>query len=646
MIAIEVLRQELLAELRHSPTLTRELAGLERLVAETYASRVAWELIQNADDAGATQMVITQISATTYTVWNNGRSFDLSDARKLTRSTLSDKIRGESIGYRGIGAKSMVGIASAIQIASPKLAMRFDRRVAAHDLGLDERDVPLMRLPYPASAEVSGEEHTTITLEGVTAWDSELERLTAELLLFLRSVRSITIDRVHAPSVTLTAVVDPAGTSAAGDVLVLDDRGSRRRFAIRADTPDFALAIPMDGDEPGRFVAFVPTEELSGSSVFVNADFDTDPSRTRLADTQRNTGLAEAAGGEIGRWLSALLSAGDDASATRLLPTTSLSIAAFSRASLSTVLQQAAASAFAAASDLPLPPAWASDALLEKTGLPVRRVSHATAALPAFVDFARAAEIPTVGALDVAAAPLVVPLTRHEALVTSEQVLRAIAFSPQVPLPADRPIWPARSGSVGPLTSLSVDDPAADELVLAAGQAGLSLAALRARADAAGISRDVFVAAAVSGVGGQTRMTRGGGNGTDMPLATQAVDRWRSAETQVANVLRDAGWNVMDVSRANVGWDLEASRNGERRRIEVKLVEGTTPRFSLTNNELVAAREHGVAYEIWLVRKADDRFTYGVIADPAQSMTFERVCRQWENQADVPDVVWRTIAYA
>ncbi len=50
---LDAVRDELLREAVASPQMLQDLAGLERYVAQTYATRSFVELIQNADDAGA-----------------------------------------------------------------------------------------------------------------------------------------------------------------------------------------------------------------------------------------------------------------------------------------------------------------------------------------------------------------------------------------------------------------------------------------------------------------------------------------------------------------------------------------------------------------------------------------------------------------
>lgn len=55
---LQEVRLPLLEEAQLSPQLLSDLAGLEEYVAESYDSRSFIELLQNADDAGATGFLV------------------------------------------------------------------------------------------------------------------------------------------------------------------------------------------------------------------------------------------------------------------------------------------------------------------------------------------------------------------------------------------------------------------------------------------------------------------------------------------------------------------------------------------------------------------------------------------------------------
>ena len=124
----EEVRQKLLSEAKASPNLLSDLAGLENYIAESYNNRSFIELLQNADDAKASKFKILRKSDLLF-VANNGRVFNQTDLESLCRSASSNKLRGETIGYRGIGFKSVVGFAKEIHLFSGEIELTFSKEL-------------------------------------------------------------------------------------------------------------------------------------------------------------------------------------------------------------------------------------------------------------------------------------------------------------------------------------------------------------------------------------------------------------------------------------------------------------------------------------------------------------------------------------
>src|SRR4051812_46868793 len=104
------IQAELLKEALASPQLLADIAQLEGYIAETYSDRSFVELLQNADDAGSRKFTV-HLSESQIICANDGRPFSESDLHSLCRSGASNKKKGESIGYRGIGFKSVAALA-------------------------------------------------------------------------------------------------------------------------------------------------------------------------------------------------------------------------------------------------------------------------------------------------------------------------------------------------------------------------------------------------------------------------------------------------------------------------------------------------------------------------------------------------------
>jgi len=147
VIALEQLQKSFLQEAKSAPKLFQDLAKVEQYIAESYKTRALIELIQNADDAQASAFGLHSFEDG-FIVGNNGREFATEDVEALCRSGSSNKVRGgNTIGYRGIGFKSVVNLAKAISVLSGDFQFFFDKNVTQQILHTDS-DVPLIRIPH------------------------------------------------------------------------------------------------------------------------------------------------------------------------------------------------------------------------------------------------------------------------------------------------------------------------------------------------------------------------------------------------------------------------------------------------------------------------------------------------------------------
>ena len=97
--------------------------------------------------------------------------------------------------------------------------------------------------------------------------------------------------------------------------------------------------------------------------------------------------------------------------------------------------------------------------------------------------------------------------------------------------------------------------------------------------------------------------------------------RWPGAEQQVLELLRALGWQVEDVSRQNIGYDIGGrDPKGNDGFVEVKSVDNPGQPFTLTSNEEAVAREKGAAYWLALVRQTQNDLEVAFIRDPARQL--------------------------
>lgn len=148
MTIIQQLADSFIQEAIASPILMNDLATMEMYIAESYSGRSLIELIQNADDAGATRFLVQAIDDSTFIAANNGRVFNFDDLKSLCRSGASTKKRkSNAIGFRGIGFKAVVNYAENVHVISGEFQFTFSRLKTSGLLPSDIK-VPLIRIPH------------------------------------------------------------------------------------------------------------------------------------------------------------------------------------------------------------------------------------------------------------------------------------------------------------------------------------------------------------------------------------------------------------------------------------------------------------------------------------------------------------------
>lgn len=85
------------------------------------------ELLQNADDAGATVARVT-ISNGVFEFEHDGADFTADQFQSLCRFGFSNKRTLHTIGFRGIGFKATFSLGGSVEVRSPTLAVRFDKK--------------------------------------------------------------------------------------------------------------------------------------------------------------------------------------------------------------------------------------------------------------------------------------------------------------------------------------------------------------------------------------------------------------------------------------------------------------------------------------------------------------------------------------
>ena len=110
----------------------------------------------------------------------------------------------------------------------------------------------------------------------------------------------------------------------------------------------------------------------------------------------------------------------------------------------------------------------------------------------------------------------------------------------------------------------------------------------------------------------------------------EGVQKWRSAEENTLAALNANGFRLKDVSKQNLGFDLEGSDpNGKNIYIEVKSIDYVGQKFRMTNNEFAAAQYKPSNYCIALVFQNKDTLEISLIKDPINRLNLTRQVVQW-----------------
>lgn len=649
-------RQLLLDEARKSPVLLSDLAGLESYVAESYDARSFVELLQNADDAGASRFTIQRFGDFLL-VANDGHGFTEAEFESLCRSAASSKHRGNSIGYRGIGFKSVVGFAETVHVLSGELQTTFSRERTAREIPQATR-VPLIRIPHPlehddrskfaeASDRILNEGFTTIfVFAGLIASNIEAEfaAFDSTSLLFLRNVRQVEI-KVEVE--TIITIRRDTSNPRLRSLRLTNSHGFTQWSVFGYDAVALGFINGETGiarlDESQAVVhAFLPTHEATGFPFKINGDISTDPSRTRIVlDERTAAGIEIAARFIVELILECLTDSGDPRLVAALVPVSDPRIAGFQRRSFKTdlyaAIKRAAADSF---ENFFCRPSWLNavdfEKLAEKGGIvAIPRKFDGIEGLTGFLKFLGAKEATfrnIATALD-SNSPSISGCIEIVAQLTTLHSIKEIEAS------ALNPAWKLWQID-GRLVSLEEANqqtkPLADEFVEKVAEKASSSVELQrlltTMSDSATAARLIRVKELLETASQSLQ------SGSCQNTQQISLKRWRAAEQQVLSLLNARGWKVEDVSRQNIGYDIEGlAENGEEAFVEVKAIDYPGQPFTLTGNEEVVARQKGKAYRLAIVRQTNEYLEVAFIEDPVNQLKLTRQCRQW---------VWECQGYA
>jgi hypothetical protein len=271
-----------------------DLAGPWRqLFSQVQSPRhVLSELLQNADDAGAASARVS-ISDGCFEFEHDGADFTPEQFQSLCRFGCSNKRVLHTIGFRGIGFKATFSLGSSVEVHSPTLAVRFDKKRFTQPTWIEGRFVPTSTL---VRVRIEDEHREQELRKNLREWINS-----PASLLFFSNIRRLDIDGINIERKVLglgpvanSQWVDLAGATCHQILLA---RSAEEEFPadaleeIRNERLAKDVTLPpcrveliwgLTGDQ--RLYVVLPTGVRPQLPFSCNAPFVQDPARMMIKD--------------------------------------------------------------------------------------------------------------------------------------------------------------------------------------------------------------------------------------------------------------------------------------------------------------------------------------------------------------------------
>ena len=277
-----------------------ELAGpWHQLFKQVQSPRhVLSELLQNADDAGATEASV-RIENWAFVFEHNGEDFSEEQFASLCRFGYSNKRTLHTIGFRGIGFKSTFSLGDCVRLFTPSLAVSFHRQRFTQPQWLGEGEDTLGNGKTRVVVEISDSYRQKEIEKNLEEW---LESPVS--LLFFKNIRRMHIgDReVHWGSLGPGPIADSEwvvlhehedephllvqSDAEAFPEEALEEIGQERMLGSEEETKFPPCRIEIVLGAKGRLYVILPTGVRTQLPFACNAPFIQDPSRLKIKDPE------------------------------------------------------------------------------------------------------------------------------------------------------------------------------------------------------------------------------------------------------------------------------------------------------------------------------------------------------------------------
>ena len=656
-----------ITEAKNSPALLADMAAMEKYMSESYSGRIIVELLQNADDAHSSRVHITEKDGNVIFA-NNGRPFNDADVMAISRSGASEKKRGETIGYRGIGFKSTSFLSSEIIIYSNDTAFSFSKAKTAEALGMDEEHVPTIRIPFLVDTapyqdvieELIDNGYTTIFIfksSNKEVLQDEIESLSADLMLFLHHLKEIETSNMGEDK--LLRVVRK--TKDWGQEISID----KKKWGMVDDCLAFKMEddvfVKCESDE-AVYYTFLPTYDKAPFQFKMNGDFSTDPSRKHIRQdeiTQKTLeALAEAVANVIERAfkepkpvyrnLLQMITDGTSFSTTNMQMKKYLKELLIEKKML-----RFNDGTIGRLSDYKCFPIGFEGSVVNIVRKESKAICNQSLAPEVYENLNGVEEFMSTYSESVYSSQDIADVLQDETLVANlseyaysyllgktVQAYNRSKLMSTNDVDISEILIKKEGGEVIPLSQSNLSSKDISELLQENdSNQSLTNVGLKAFTQELGLEykEEEGFKSFLNGLQDEEPEEE---KEPDLPVfspkavfkaSKPIIPRWRSAENACVEIEKFLGNEARDVSTQNLGYDVESTTpTGEKRYIEVKSVSKSDRSFSLTNNEYTAAHQYGDAYYICLLHHGDEKSKAIYIQNPLAKLHLEKRIRQWE----------------
>ncbi|MSS13466.1 DUF3883 domain-containing protein [Porcincola intestinalis] len=651
-------------EAKQSPQLISDMAKMEYYMAESYCGRLFIELLQNADDAKATRIISFYNNGNLY-FGNNGKPFDEEDLVAISRSGASEKQRGKTIGYRGIGFKSASAVSKEIIIHSANTYFSFSKEKCAKLLNMNSEDVPTIRIPiYLENVEQKIQDDVEVLKDSgystifvftnvdVDIYLEELRDVNDGFFLFLNNVYECVFDicdfkdqySIGRFSNFGNEHVEIQNALDTTEWMIVKNRDAAVAFLIKD-----GIIVPCK-EEQAVYHCYLPTLEKSIVLCKINADFSTDPSRKHITLDDKTKDSLKRISQIIGLVFEKALNEADTGKYKNIfrlfqqksttskinfyldgLIETDITSRKWIKLENGEKISPNEYKLLPASFDLDNPSSVrVVNGEISKDSLPKQVYENIDEIEPFMSRYSTKRLSIDVISKDLSDKNYVKQLN----LETYTQLLIGTIRESKMETAINAEYSPKLDSFIikndrGEYTSI-------EDLVEKEEEIEPSLR--REIKDRLGDSEIKWFQAQVETKNlisetpqdEEVATFNSSRQGKEEGALSPHIAKWRNAESKCVSIEESMGNEAYDVSLKNYGYDVESTTpDGEHRYIEVKSVKKDFG-FSLTNNEYAAAYQYGAQYFVCLLLEDDDKLIARYIQDPLKNARFEKRIKQWE----------------